>query len=276
MSPYWRFVPGICLIVVCVPAKAQIVNASFEDDPWPASGSPGPVTGWTGGTQLGQPRDTPLVSVPGPFGNVQVPAATVIGAVGNCSAGIRPNHPSYSSHTLFQKVSLLPGRAYSLTYSAQSMNIASVKALLRARVLDASGTTLAETTDSPGLGGAGSAGFRAYTLYVPPIPGDGTATVEFANLSTNPDTEAAVDAVAIKPVPRRSAPDLDLPVRSGDSWTLAWSDSVPAHTPQTAPSPNGPWSDVSLITLRVVDGKRYVDLPPDAAAATLYVRTVAP
>lgn len=282
MYPHRKFVPGMLSLAFasfgCLPAAAQIVNASFEDDPWPATGFPGAMSGWTGGIQLGQPVGTPLVSRPGgPFGgNILVPAASPIGSQGSCSAGIWPDHPSYSSHTMFQKVTLQPGRAYQLTYWAQSMNIAGVKASLRARVLDESGASLSEATDSPALGGAGSTGFHSYTLYVPPISGTGVATIEFSNLSTNPNTEAAVDAVAIVPVPRRSPPELDLPVRSGDSWVLAWSDSTPVHTPQTAPSPNGPWTDVPLGSLRVVDGKRLVDLPPNFAATTLYLRTVAP
>ncbi len=278
LSPHRKWIPGMALLAACFSVEAQIVNPSFEDDPWPTNGIWTGLSGWIGGFQLGQPRGTPLVSQPGgPFGgNILVPAASPIGVAGNCSAGLWPNHPSFTSHTLFQQVTLQPGRAYELTYWAQSMNLAGVKASLQARVLDGFGATLAEVTNTPGLGGSGATGFRAYTLYVPPIPGDGGATIEFSNLSTNPNTEAAVDAVAIKPVPRRSPPDLDLPIRSGNSWMLAWSDSIPAPTPQTAPSPNGPWSDVSLLSLRVVDGKRWVDLPADAAAAALYLRTVAP
>lgn len=279
MSLHWRLIPGIIVLAfsACFPVEAQIVNGSFEDDPWPATGFPAAVTGWTGGIQLGQPRGTPLVSRPaGPFGGtILVPAATPIGAQGNCSAGIWPDHPNYTSHTMFQKVTLQPGRAYELTYWAQSMNIVRAFAVLRARVIDESGTFLAESTDTPVLGGAGSTGFHSYTLYVPPIPGTGVATIEFSNLSTNPDTEAAVDAVSIVPVPRQSPPELDLPVRSGNTWVLAWSDSIPVHTPQTAPTPNGPWTDVPLGSLRIVDGKRLVDLPPNSAATTLYVRTVA-
>lgn len=262
--PSLRTITPIALLAASCAVQAQVVNGSFEDDAYP----PKEPTGWTGGVVLGQMPGTPLVWTPGGVfgGGVLVPALSVFAKEGNCSASIGPGGK------MSQAVTVESGRAHELAYWAQSLSGSGVKASLRTRVLDAEGHTLSESNAQPELGGPGASGFQSFRLYVPPVA-SGKVTVEFANPTTDLYAQAVVDLVSLVAVPRIGPPQVDLPVRSGKGLTLSWSDTQPAHVPQTAPSPEGPWTDVPLAGLKIAGGKRSLELPVDPEGPSLFVRT---
>ncbi len=246
--------------------QGQIVNGSFDIDPWPIY----QPTGWTGGTILGGQVGGPLFWVPTdrwPFDMIQVPSPP-IGVDGCCSAGVG------SQSTLKQLVSGGAGRGYLLSFQAQSMGGLAAAAQLQVRVLGPGDVVIAESTPILGSGGAGSAGFRKFELWIPPLTAGGPLTIEFANLESK-ESEAAVDGVTLVVL---GAPVLDPPRLVGGVWKLAWSETIPFHLPQWAPDISGPWTDVSLDGLRTEGGKHHLDIPfqPDAGSGFYRTRSTQP
>lgn len=267
MNPFSRRVGWACFGCWAAVARlqSQVLNGSFEIDPWPVS----TPSGWQGGSILGQQIGLPMISVPGGIfgGFIQVPASPPIGKDGCCSAGI------HSGTGLRQTVLADPDRAYELAFWAQSMGQLNPPALLRARVLASNGDALTSAEWTLPSGGPGSQDFREYRLYLPPRAQTGPVTIEFSNLETKPDAQAVVDAVRWTAVAAGSVPRLDPPRRAADKWQFSWTDSAPAQSFQSAPSPSGPWTDVPLTGVRSENGKRVLELSIELLTTPRFFRT---
>jgi hypothetical protein len=238
--------PAVLCLSLPLMGLSQIVNGDFEYDPF---GAPA-ISGWSGGNILGQPIGAPLFP---PFNTPAPP----IGVSGNCSAGIP------SGTTLRQSFVGEQGLGYSVTFSAKSMALA-VAGTLRVRVARSDGTVLAQSEPILQSGGAGSAGYTAFSLTVPSLAVSGPLVLEFANTrSAAHDSSVSVDAVQLTATAPSAPPALSAKFLGGpasSSIHLEWNEPAFGYGLQRASSLDGVWTDLQDVRLQRQEGRFTTDI----------------